>query len=1294
MYGNEKYHSNLIDSLNACQAEERKSTRVLPVKIISVPQSFRIPRKGQAFQTRKKRASSKSSGIPAKDFGLQHPKGLLQYGWCWKWIAKIPATVIYVADFTSGKWRDAKNEDTEKSFLSTIDEVRKCIQTEDRNTFVLTVAVVQDDCDTAEMNDLVYTLKCGIAKSIFVIKSSALARSPTVSSDIAKIMKALYHHNSNCYARQIRKYRRYGSRIKHESQIGLSVRHSFKMGFFNEMCGHDQQAVTAYRLAYAKATTLNVSHVHLFAVKSMCGLINHRMLSILVNTGQIHAAIVQFNRFANMFRDRFECAGGSVRHWAWMTQVYCEFASMLEKCDRDAAMKAAVAVDGDVGGNLSDSLYREGYYYAYAVRLAVRRQIAYRSSLSKASVTLDTGDQQYEISRDPLWIGDLPIVVPSSSDSTAPTSNGGSATRRRRRGATADMTRSPDVDDPLSLAMPDESSKSDTTEMSTARGTAEQNAVSNPFDCLESNVDHASNVMEMILRARDAQSLFAPRKTDARDELAAAVALRSPSSKDVSCQAVDVDELPGKVLNLEKDKNGHLGIKFDDKLVVLASSPWARKRGVVPGQVLLACDGNRLWSTSDVMRSIEGKSAFKMKVLPKNEKHRMIGVKRSEASYPRRRAALDVVEAEQYLRTGAYKACLATVMLCVRFARTEGWSVLLFKSLDIALRAASSIVSAQDGSQRLFDAEASRRFALELMSPALSIPLQRRTEIADILVRSIMECDAPGTADIHHQYDFDVQAISVRPSFRPATATAGDTVTCLLYFTSGFPVDVSLTKASIAFTIAAYDSVWSLDDTSTPLILSPGDDGAKVVPVQLKVSPLDGKAAELRVRYVDLMLSIDAGRFGKERDSAFLPVRITVPDRSECLDLLPPDSSLVMRWQHAPPALRNAAHPMTLTLKLRSPGDSENADGASATRSAIASVGGTSVVARFELDHAGSSALSMRVHGVPLSSKAPADSSALGIVKLPDLLWDTEQRIRLSVLGTGVQTSTTVTATVEYRDANLCLVRKLRRVSVPFSDPLRVDFEFQELGEMSSASKLCFEIEKPLLLHVRIRASDHELAVALLRVGFRASNDGTGSVASVVPIPSPGQATMEDKTSQCCSNILGPLDVFSTAFHVTPRRVVDNVSLGDVYVKWRLLNAPDDAADTTTYVPLPKISIRRSGVSIDLSSPPEGVRGVPFHFVLRINNDTSDDLPLSLAVERSGEDTQTPTFLFAGDTSCVLLAPSNGVATHRLILVPLKDGFHVLPKISLSAKGSNGEECALPNTSQRRIFIRPGGGLK
>ena len=158
------------------------------------------------------------------------------------------------------------------------------------------------------------------------------------------------------------------------------------------------------------------------------------------------------------------------------------------------------------------------------------------------------------------------------------------------------------------------------------------------------------------------------------------------------------------------------------------------------------------------------------------------------------------------------------------------------------------------------------------------------------------------------------------------------------------------------------------------------------------------------------------------------PVRlqVNVAQDSNVLDLLRPESQVTMRWKHAEPALVDSTHFMSLSITIRGEdfvlGETNNRK--------TGDVSGRDVRVFFEFEDSPSSPPVLRIYsdddGTVVSSKKKKNNNNNNMLKLPDLIVNETQNVRVSLLGSATTPTTTLRATVQYIDTNNCIVKKTR----------------------------------------------------------------------------------------------------------------------------------------------------------------------------------------------------------------------------------------------------------------------------
>ena len=175
-------------------------------------------------------------------------------------------------------------------------------------------------------------------------------------------------------------------------------------------------------------------------------------------------------------------------------------------------------------------------------------------------------------------------------------------------------------------------------------------------------------------------------------------------------------------------------------------------------------------------------------------------------------------------------------------------------------------------------------------------------------------------------------------------------------------------------------------------------------------------------------------------------LRVNVAPDSNVLDLLRPESQVTMRWKHVEPALVDATHFMSLSIMIRSEdfvlGETKNRK--------TGDVSGRDVRVFFELEDSPSSSPPpvLRIYSDDDGTVAASNN----MLKLPDLIVNETQNVRVSLLGSATTPVTTLRATVQYIDTNNCIVKKTRNISVSFSDALSAMFQFQSVRGVRARS--------------------------------------------------------------------------------------------------------------------------------------------------------------------------------------------------------------------------------------------------
>ena len=394
------------------------------------------------------------------------------------------------------------------------------------------------------------------------------------------------------------------------------------------------------------------------------------------------------------------------------------------------------------------------------------------------------------------------------------------------------------------------------------------------------------------------------------------------------------------------------------------------------------------------------------------------------------------------------------------------------------------------------------------------------------------------------------------------------------------------------------------------------------------------------------------------------PVRlqVNVAQDSNVLDLLRPESQVTMRWKHAEPALVDSTHFMSLSITIRGEdfvlGETNNRK--------TGDVSGRDVRVFFELEDSPSSSPPpvLRIYSDDDGTVAASNN----MLKLPDLIVNETQNVRVSLLGSATTPVTTLRATVQYIDTNNCIVKKTRNISVSFSDALSAMFQFQSVRPHTGDDD-SFASNVPLLMNMMISANNHRHKIVLLDTSISVPHDNLVSIRSLSSLHKNGVQ-------------LDPRDQYSFGYQVLPKRAVQDMSWGQVSVKWKLRDTPFETDATVTSFSLPDVNVSVEPFRVDLKSPTRGSVGVPFTFDMKISNQSEFSESFSISIDVDSEESS---FCVAGDTNCAMSLNAGDTKSHRIVLVPLVVGLLALPNLIVFTE--NSKKNILSDADRRKIFV-------
>ena len=206
-----------------------------------------------------------------------------------------------------------------------------------------------------------------------------------------------------------------------------------------------------------------------------------------------------------------------------------------------------------------------------------------------------------------------------------------------------------------------------------------------------------------------------------------------------------------------------------------------------------------------------------------------------------------------------------------------------------------------------------------------------------------------------------------------------------------------------------------------------------------------------------------------------------------------------------------------------------------------------------------------------------------------------------------------------------------------------------------------------------------EVPLQLISISIEAdNNDGAGRSCTVLH---GGEDTVTP-------TLLVPGEEFKKVFHVIPEVKSSKLGLGSVFLRWRResdLKAQScsntEADGVLTKHGLPDVNVELSPLIVRLECPPHAILGVPFTFIVKIQNETR----LLQEIKYTLGDSQS--FVLSGSHNDTIFVLPRTEHSLSYMLVPLASGSQQLPRVTVnSVRYSAGFQ---PTIAASTIFVFP-----
>lgn len=249
------------------------------------------------------------------------------------------------------------------------------------------------------------------------------------------------------------------------------------------------------------------------------------------------------------------------------------------------------------------------------------------------------------------------------------------------------------------------------------------------------------------------------------------------------------------------------------------------------------------------------------------------------------------------------------------------------------------------------------------------------------------------------------------------------------------------------------------------------------------------------------------------------------------------------------------------------------------------------------------------------------------------------------------------------------------RFMLPFrQDPLLLP-RMKPLPDADQLASLPLNEKSVLIVNAR---NCTDVPLQLISMSIEADNDGAGRSCSV-------RHGGEDIVAP---TLLVPGEEFKKVFHVIPEVKSSKLSIGTVFLRWRRecgikeqSSCNTEAAGVLTKHGLPDVNVELSPLIVRLECPPHAILGVPFTYIIKIQNQTHllQEIKFSLG--------DSPSFVLSGSHNDTIFVIPKTEHSLSYMLVPLASGSQQLPRVTVtSVRYSAGFQ---PTIAASTIFVFP-----
>ncbi|KAH9390206.1 Trafficking protein particle complex subunit 11 [Tyrophagus putrescentiae] len=273
-----------------------------------------------------------------KSYERYIPSGIIKTGWLAKHLFEIPSVAVVFEEVPSLEALAAQASDVRLRCIERVNHVRNSLA--GRQTRIVLIILLQQAnmvaplMDDSAQKEIIARLctDCDLhVKSLYTISTAEVHLIPGLVQRMEQVILELA---KGYYLAQAKSVKAHKDQLNKSSQLYLSIRHEFKLAFFNEIRLINNTALGHYKNAYASLMEIRPSPLNLFEVKSIASLLNYKICRLAFYLNIPMDAISHFRKHIEIFQNRppppSVAASIEFEHHGWLSDQFLVFAELFE----------------------------------------------------------------------------------------------------------------------------------------------------------------------------------------------------------------------------------------------------------------------------------------------------------------------------------------------------------------------------------------------------------------------------------------------------------------------------------------------------------------------------------------------------------------------------------------------------------------------------------------------------------------------------------------------------------------------------------------------------------------------------------------------------------------------------------------------------------------------------------------------------------------------------------------------------------------------------------------------------